>query len=457
MENNNSILTLNQITVEDLDHYTVLKLLHEVISKANELVGSTNGVYEILTYLLNEGLAEEVVEVLAKWLEDGTLEDIIDEGILQGVGKFVGKDNILQTIRQPHGICDTACNFKNSNVDKRAEICGFSTPSDIATYEDRDIVLNYSELNLLEPIVLIAVSYTADSVTVSELPDWVKLEENDMVDIMIPGTFEKTYDGSQKYSGLVQNVVGKTIYVKGWYKMGNKSEGQIPPIDTYLCVIVNPVTKGWLHNSNLALHKNSLAHNGVICEYGLFNNKGDFNSRLSGVDVVSFSGTNESGFVARCADGGSTGSILHHGFLAWTPGVKNGFKALNTETGFVADVSTCAFKTANDAFYVDSFGQMGSISMRYQIVSTPGATIDSRFYPLTVITAQGEYSLNAPSQLANRIIEIYSVNDDGTVKINSEFNTKFGGVAQIQLKKMSTMRLWSDGSYWYVMTPEALN
>lgn len=450
-----SILTINQITGEDLDHYTVLKLLHEVIGKTNELVGSTNGVYEILTYLLNEGLAEEVVEVLNKWLADGTLDHIIAEEILQGAEKFIGKDNILQSIRQPHGIFDTACNFKNSNSDKVAEINGFRSPSQIATYEDRDIVLNYSELNLLEPIVLVPVSYTVDSVTLSELPSWIKLEEDDMVDLMIPGTFETTYDGSQKYSGLVQNVVGNTIYVKGWYKMGNTSEGQIPPIDTYTRVIVNPVTKGWIHNSNIALGPNSLAHHGVICEYGLFNGKGDFNSRLSGVDLVNFSGTNESGFVSRCA---GDNSILHHGYLAWTPGVKNGFMALNTENGFVAsDVSTCAFKTGNNAFYIDKYGQSGSISMRHQIVSTPGVSINPEFYPLTVITAQGDYNLTNPSQLANRIIEIYSVTDDGTVKINSEFNTKYGAVAQIQLKKMSIMRLWSDGSYWYVMTPEALN
>ena len=78
----NSILTINQITGEDLDHYTVLKLLHEIIGKTNELVGSTNSVYEILTYLLNEGLSEEVVEVLKQWIEDGTLADLITEEVL---------------------------------------------------------------------------------------------------------------------------------------------------------------------------------------------------------------------------------------------------------------------------------------------------------------------------------------------------------------------------------------
>ena len=93
-----SILTINQITGEDLDHYTVLKLLHEVISKTNELVGSTNGVYEILTYLLNEGLSEEVVEVLNKWLDDGTLADLITEEVLGELNnriKDLEADNVI--------------------------------------------------------------------------------------------------------------------------------------------------------------------------------------------------------------------------------------------------------------------------------------------------------------------------------------------------------------------------
>lgn len=95
-----SILTINQITAEDLDHYTVLKLLHEVIGKTNELVGSTNGVYEILTYLLNEGLSEEVIEVLTKWLADGTLGDIITNDVL---GNIDSRLDILENdkIRTP--------------------------------------------------------------------------------------------------------------------------------------------------------------------------------------------------------------------------------------------------------------------------------------------------------------------------------------------------------------------
>ena len=96
----NSILTINQITGEDLDHYTVLKLLHEVIGKTNELVNSTNGVYEIITYLLNEGLSEEVIEVLNKWLEDGTLEDMITDDVLGNINaRLIRLEEIITNVK----------------------------------------------------------------------------------------------------------------------------------------------------------------------------------------------------------------------------------------------------------------------------------------------------------------------------------------------------------------------
>ena len=80
----NSILTLNQFTTDEFEqkHYTVLKLVNEAISKINELVGATNGVYEVLTYLLEEGLSEDVADVLKQWLNDGTLSKIITEKVI---------------------------------------------------------------------------------------------------------------------------------------------------------------------------------------------------------------------------------------------------------------------------------------------------------------------------------------------------------------------------------------
>ena len=80
MENN--ILKVNQITVEDTEHYTVLKLLHKLINKINELVYANGDIYDKLDYLLNDGLSKEVVKALTEWLNDGTLSDILTEEVL---------------------------------------------------------------------------------------------------------------------------------------------------------------------------------------------------------------------------------------------------------------------------------------------------------------------------------------------------------------------------------------
>ena len=118
-------------------------------------------------------------------------------------------------------------------------------------------------------------------------------------------------------------------------------------------------------------------------------------------------------------------------------------------------------KLINEELLGDLNHRVGNLEqgyILYQIVSTPGDVIYPGSRPMIVITEEGTYGLNHPSLSVNRIIEIYSLTDDGTVKINSDIiHSKYGPTSQIQLKHMITMRLWSDGTYWYVLTPEALN
>ena len=91
MENN--IIKVNQITVEDTEHYTVLKLLHKLINKINELVYANGDIYDKLDYLLKDGLSEEVVKALTEWLNDGTLSDIITEEVLVEIDSRINELN----------------------------------------------------------------------------------------------------------------------------------------------------------------------------------------------------------------------------------------------------------------------------------------------------------------------------------------------------------------------------
>ena len=96
----NDILKVNQITVEDTEHYTVLKLLQTLISKINELANSNNDIYDKLDYLLKDGLSEEVVKQLTEWLHDGTLSDIITEEVLAGIDSMLNdiKDKLDSSV-----------------------------------------------------------------------------------------------------------------------------------------------------------------------------------------------------------------------------------------------------------------------------------------------------------------------------------------------------------------------
>ena len=87
----NGILKIDRITVEDLEQYTVLRLIHKLIGTTNELVDSNNDIYEKLDYLLKDGLSEEVAETLTQWLNDGTLSDIITEDVLAEINNRLSK------------------------------------------------------------------------------------------------------------------------------------------------------------------------------------------------------------------------------------------------------------------------------------------------------------------------------------------------------------------------------
>ena len=91
MENN--IIKVNQITVEDTEHYTVLKLLNKLIGKINELAYANGDIYDKLDYLLNDGLSQEVVKALTEWLNDGTLSDVITEEVLVGIDSRIDEIN----------------------------------------------------------------------------------------------------------------------------------------------------------------------------------------------------------------------------------------------------------------------------------------------------------------------------------------------------------------------------
>ena len=77
--------------------------------------------------------------------------------------------------------------------------------------------------------------------------------------------------------------------------------------------------------------------------------------------------------------------------------------------------------------------------------------------PLHIIGTAGDYNLAQPQDYIYGYTKLFTYQEDGDVKINGTFFTRFGTAAQIQLKKAQCVELFSDGTNWYVLNSENLN
>ena len=71
-------LNCNIFDVYSYDGLSMQDLLCQFFTKINECVKTSNETIDLSEWLVNEGLAIEVVNKLMMWLEDGTLENLIN-------------------------------------------------------------------------------------------------------------------------------------------------------------------------------------------------------------------------------------------------------------------------------------------------------------------------------------------------------------------------------------------
>ena len=128
----NDIVKVNQLTVEDTEHYTVLKLLHKLINKINELVYANGDIYDKLDYLLNDGLSKEVVKALTEWLNDGTLSDIITEEVLVEIDSRLDELN-AQMSHVEKNILITPDDFEGTDVEKMQKALDYAIANNLTT------------------------------------------------------------------------------------------------------------------------------------------------------------------------------------------------------------------------------------------------------------------------------------------------------------------------------------
>ena len=62
--------------VYDLEDYTQLEINSKLIQKIDEVIENCNKAFEFVDWLKEQGVADEVQNILFTWKEDGTLEKL---------------------------------------------------------------------------------------------------------------------------------------------------------------------------------------------------------------------------------------------------------------------------------------------------------------------------------------------------------------------------------------------
>ena len=62
--------------IYDLEDYTQLEINSKLIQKMDEVIENCNNAFEFMDYIKEEGLTNEVINILLAWKEDGTLENL---------------------------------------------------------------------------------------------------------------------------------------------------------------------------------------------------------------------------------------------------------------------------------------------------------------------------------------------------------------------------------------------
>ena len=85
-------LNCNIFDVYEYDGLSMQELLCQFYTKINECVDFSNSTLDLCEWLVNEGLNQEVALKLTTWLNDGTLENIINVTVFENLNKKI--DNV---------------------------------------------------------------------------------------------------------------------------------------------------------------------------------------------------------------------------------------------------------------------------------------------------------------------------------------------------------------------------
>lgn len=128
-------LNCNIFSVYDYDSLSLQELLCKFFEKINECINIANATFKLAEWLVSVGLKQEVALTLNKWLEDGTLKEIINEEIFNDLNNKVNtnatnieinKNDILDLKRRIENIVIDVSDYPSLQIahDKVVELGG---------------------------------------------------------------------------------------------------------------------------------------------------------------------------------------------------------------------------------------------------------------------------------------------------------------------------------------------
>ena len=99
-------------SVYDLNDFTLNELICKLAQKMDEVITQSNESFNYLYWLKGQGLSDEVIKIMLKWKEDGTLETLINENIFNELNTKI--DDFKVDVNDK---VDTFKNEVNNNYD----------------------------------------------------------------------------------------------------------------------------------------------------------------------------------------------------------------------------------------------------------------------------------------------------------------------------------------------------
>jgi hypothetical protein len=351
-----------------------------------------------------------------------------------------------------------------SATEPLTQVLGFSDPSQLSTYSNRDSVALYAA-NIAPPPLLTTANTTFTSSSVTSA-DFAAIRTDLQVGMIID-----VDSGSTHLSGIIVSWAGNTLTVSNWYIVDGSRKTGTPASGSQ--VKVSPPTKVWAENLLLKIPANATSTNsgsgieidvdavrpavgqGVVAEdlanigpaavlamslargvanYGYYSQTGKTWAYRSDLG-------HETNFMAY-QDGSLPGARVNYWSYPYqgaTAGAKYGFRSTRDQAGFTAENPTASAYTAsvdgNTRFNVNKLGQIDGSYFHYEPINQPDM----------VLTQQSVYVVNTYS---GATVGLPSASTVGAGKVITLVAHAPCTANAVPLSANQTITWISDGAKW---------